>query len=165
MRLSTSRLDERDFDSLPPALRRKVSDSRTKSFLLALCNRSMSCMCPVRSMQDGKRRHEPLTGSCKIFAAKSGYLGAKNHIASAYRCAIHKGLSELTGLSLKWEWSGSLGSVPEGPAQARRHALVPHPRTPNYHICRSACFISRFGPRRTRSLASFSDGQFLRADY
>jgi hypothetical protein len=77
-------------------------------------------------MQDGKRRHEPLTGSCKIFAAKSGYLGAKNHIASAYRCAIHKGLSELTGLSLEWEWSGALGSVPEGPAQARRHALVPH---------------------------------------
>jgi hypothetical protein len=72
-------------------------------------------------MQDGKRRHEPLTGSCKIFAAKSGYLGAKNHIASAYRCAIHKGLSELTGLSLEWEWSGSLGSVPEGPP---RHAVM-----------------------------------------
>ena len=56
MRLSTSRLDERDFDSLPPALRRKVSDSRINAPFRSLQS-SISCDLHVlvQSMRDGKR--------------------------------------------------------------------------------------------------------------
>src|SRR5271163_1996545 len=110
MRLSTSRLDERDFDSLPPALRRKVSDSRNK---LLFPFRSLQIVqCPAFlhvprydpcKMESAARSS---TGSCKIFATKSGYLGAKNLIASAYRCAIQQGFNELTGLftGVGMEW-------------------------------------------------------------
>jgi hypothetical protein len=158
MRLSTSRLDERDFDSLPPALRRKVSASRTTCFSFSpFANRSMSCV-PACAWYDPCKMESaarPSTGRCKIFATKSGYLGAKNLIASAYRCAIQQGFNELTrlftGVGMEW----FTGKRSRGPPRHAVMHLSHTAHTPNYHICRSTCFISPFRPRRTRSLASF----------
>lgn len=69
MRLSTSRLDERDFDSLPPALRRKVSDSRTNV--------------PVRSLQSFNVLRPACAGTIHVrWKARHEYLLAALNLRS-----------------------------------------------------------------------------------
>jgi hypothetical protein len=64
---------------------------------------------------------------------------------------------------VEWEWSGSLGSVPE-PAQARRHALVPHGAHQIITFADPRGLSLDLGHDALVHLLVF-DGQSLRADY
>jgi hypothetical protein len=134
MRLSTSRLDERDFDSLPPALRRKVSDSRTNVPVRSLQSFNVlrpACAGTIHVEMESAARIS--TGSFKSSQPKSGYLRARNPIAQRLPLSYPQSLSELGGLSPGREWSGALGSVPEA-AQAHHYATA-HTKLSHLQIC------------------------------
>ena len=117
---------------------RLVTLEQNASFSL-FGNRSMSCV-PACARYDPCKMESaarPSTGRCKIFATKSGYLGAKNLIASAYRCAIQQGFNELTrlftGVGMEW----FTGKRSRGPP---RHAVMhlshtAHTKLSHLQIC------------------------------
>ena len=129
-------------------------------------NRSMSCV-PACAWYDPckmKSAARTFTGSCKIFATKSGYLGAKNLIASAYPLCHPQGFNESTGLftGVGMEWfTGKRSRRPP------RHAVM--------HLSHTAhTKLSHFADLRVLPLhlghgalihLLLFDGQFLSADY